>query len=165
MNEMRGMKGWWREEIRKMKEEVKEAIREQEKRVNEEIENVRREFREMIGNKTKEMKRRMERRKREERRRNVLIKGVEVKEERRRISGGVEGGREMIVIKLKNEDQRREVWNRKKLLKGRKERILEDWTWKERRMRWRLRRIAREEEKKGRKVWIGYGKIRIVEKW
>lgn len=25
--------------------------------------------------------------------------------------------------------------------------------------------IAREEEGKGRKVWVGYGKIRIDEKW
>ncbi|XP_050452132.1 coiled-coil domain-containing protein 70-like [Cataglyphis hispanica] len=70
-----------------------------------------------------------------------------------------------MIVRLKNEDQRREIWNKKKLLKGRKERILEDWTWKERRMRWRLEGIAREEEKKGRKVWIGYGKIRIDEKW
>ncbi|KAL6419267.1 hypothetical protein ACFW04_013996 [Cataglyphis niger] len=116
----------------------------------------------------------------------TLIKGVEVKEGRRRgaveelfdsigikaeieevrkIGGSVEEGREMMVVRLKNEDQKREIWNKKKLLKGRKERILEDWTWKERRMRWSLERIAKEEEKKGRKVWIGYGKIRIDEKW
>ncbi|KAL6419328.1 hypothetical protein ACFW04_013912 [Cataglyphis niger] len=226
MNEMvRGLKGWWREEMRNMKEEVKERIREG---VSEEIEKVRKEFRESekrwmeereelkrrvkgleekmerlgngdfgekeenrvvnrgenkaIGNRLKEMENRMERR---ERRRNVLIKRVEVKEGRRRmaveelfdnigvkakieevrkIGGDVEGGREMVVVRLKNEDQRKEIWNKKKLLKGRKERILEDWTWKERRMRWSLEGIAREEEKKGRKVWIGYGKIRIDEK-
>ncbi|KAL6417693.1 hypothetical protein ACFW04_012575 [Cataglyphis niger] len=86
-------------------------------------------------------------------------------EEVRKIGESVEEGREMIVVRLKNEDQKREVWNKKKLLKSRKERILEDWTWKERRMRWSLERIAKEEEKKGRKVWIGYGKIRIDEKW
>ncbi|KAL6421075.1 hypothetical protein ACFW04_013599 [Cataglyphis niger] len=120
-----------------------------------------------IRNRLKEMENRMERREREERRRNVLIKGVEVKkgrrrvaveelfdnigvkaeiEEMRKIGGGVERGREMMVVRLKNEEQRRE-------------------TWKERRMRWSLEGIAREEEKKGRKVWIGYGKIRIDEKW
>ncbi|KAL6416560.1 hypothetical protein ACFW04_013367 [Cataglyphis niger] len=141
---------------------------------------------EAMGNRLNEMENRMERREREERRRNVLIKGVEVKEGRRRgaveelfdsigikaeieevrkIGGSVEEGREMMVVRLKNEDQKREIWNKKKLLKGRKERILEDWTWKERRMRWSLERIAKEEEKKGRKVWIGYGKIRIDEKW
>ncbi|KAL6416393.1 hypothetical protein ACFW04_011573 [Cataglyphis niger] len=145
-----------------------------------------REGSEAIRNKLNEMENRMERREREERRRNVLIKGVEVKEGKRRVAveelfdsigikaeieevrkigGSVEEGREMMVIRLKNEDQKREVWNKKKLLKGRKERILEDGTWKERRMRWSLERIAKEEEKKGRKVWIGYGKIRIDEKW
>ncbi|KAL6417641.1 hypothetical protein ACFW04_012599 [Cataglyphis niger] len=144
-----------------------------------------REGSEAIRNKLNEIENRMERREREERRRNVLIKGVEVKEGRRRVAveelfdsigikaeieevrkigGSVEEGREMMVIRLKNEDQKREVWNKKKLLKGRKERILEDWTWKERRMRWSLERIAKGEEKKGRKVWIGYGKIRIDEK-
>ncbi|KAL6421352.1 hypothetical protein ACFW04_014689 [Cataglyphis niger] len=139
---------------------------------------------EAIGNRLNEMGNRMERREREERKRNMLIKGVEegrrrvaveelfdsigIKveiEEVRKIGGSVEEGREMMVVRLKNEDQRREVWNKKKLLKDRKERILEDWTWKERKMRWSLERIVRKEEKKGRKVWIGYGKIRINEKW
>ncbi|KAL6420239.1 hypothetical protein ACFW04_014609 [Cataglyphis niger] len=140
---------------------------------------------EVIGNRLKEMESRIERREREERKRNLLIKGVEVKEgrkraaveelfgsgvkaeieEMRKIGGSIEGGKEMMVVRLKNEDQRREVWNKKKLLKGRKKRILEDWTWKERRMKWSLEGIAREEEKKGKKVWIRYGKIRIDEKW
>jgi len=42
---------------------------------------------------------------------------------------------------------------------------MEDWTWKERRMRWKLKEIARKEMSEGRKVWIGYGKIRIGERW
>lgn len=42
---------------------------------------------------------------------------------------------------------------------------MEDWTWKERRMRWRLEEIARNEERKGKRVWIGYGRIRIEEQW
>ncbi|KAL6421643.1 hypothetical protein ACFW04_014561 [Cataglyphis niger] len=134
-----------------------------------------------IGNKIKELESRMKRREREERRRNVLIKGVEIKEGRRRVAveelfdnigvkakieevrkigGGLKKGREIIVVRLKSEKQKREVWNRKKLLKGRKERILEDWTWKERRMRWRLKGIAREEEKKEKKVGWGKNKNR-----
>lgn len=28
-----------------------------------------------------------------------------------------------------------------------------------------MEEIAREEEGKGKKVWVGYGKIRIDEKW
>lgn len=48
---------------------------------------------------------------------------------------------------------------------GLRERIMEDWTWKERRMRWRLEEIARKEESAGRKVRIGYGRIRIGNTW
>lgn len=50
-------------------------------------------------------------------------------------------------------------------MRGRREKIWEDWTWGERRMRWRLEEIARREERKGEKVWIGYGRIRIGEQW
>ncbi|KAL6433513.1 hypothetical protein ACFW04_006543 [Cataglyphis niger] len=82
---------------------------------------------EAMENRLNEMKNRIERREREERRRNMLIKGVEVKEGRRRmaveelfdsigikaeieemrkIGGSVEEGREMMV-RLKNEDQKK----------------------------------------------------------
>lgn len=45
----------------------------------------------------------------------------------------------------------------KKKLRGRKERILEDWTWKERKMRLeKLEEIARKEMRKRKKVWVGY---------
>lgn len=69
------------------------------------------------------------------------------------------------MVKLGNEEQKREVMQNKKKLKGRKEKIIEDWTWKERKMRWRLEEIARNEERKGGKVGIGYGKIKIGEQW
>lgn len=52
-------------------------------------------------------------------------------------------------------DKNRGRREKKKKLIGRKERIVENWTWKERKMRWRLEEIAREEEGKGRKVWVG----------
>ncbi|KMQ92891.1 hypothetical protein RF55_7067 [Lasius niger] len=78
----------------------------------------------------------------------------------------MEEGREMLVVKIKSEEQRKEVLVRKKHLMGRKERIMEDWTWRERKMRWRLEEIAREEERSGRRVWMGYGKIdEIWWKW
>lgn len=51
----------------------------------------------------------------------------------------------------------------KKKLKGRKKRITEDLTWKERKMRWRLEQVVREKEKSGNRVWVGYGRIRINE--
>lgn len=68
-------------------------------------------------------------------------------------------------MRLKNEEQRREVLERKKNLKGRKERIVEDLTGKERKMRCRLEDIARVEKKRVNRVWVGYGNIRINEQW
>lgn len=50
-------------------------------------------------------------------------------------------------------------------LKGWKKRIMDSWTWKERKIRWKLEEIARKEVSKEKKVWIGYDKIRIEEKW
>lgn len=54
---------------------------------------------------------------------------------------------------------------KKSKLKGRKEKIMEDWTWKESKMRWKLEEIARVEEGKGKIVWRGYGKLRIDGQW
>lgn len=58
----------------------------------------------------------------------------------------------MIWVRLEHEQQRRKVMEEKKKLKGRKERITEDFTWKERKMRWRLEQVAREEEKRDNRV-------------
>lgn len=94
-------------------------------------------------------------RERKERKKNVIMKGVEVKEGKRREAvervldfigarvdveevkkigrdGEKEG--EMILVRLGNEEQK-EVMERKAKLRGRRERIMEDWTWRERRMR------------------------------
>ncbi|XP_036147203.1 histone-lysine N-methyltransferase, H3 lysine-79 specific-like [Monomorium pharaonis] len=139
-----------------------------------------------VGKKVREIERRLEMKEREDRRKNLLIKGVEVKEGNRkeavekvfreigaevtvkgvrRIGEGSKKGREMIWVKLESEEQRKEVWSKKKTLKGREERILEDWTWKERKMRWRLEKIAKVEEERGNRVWLGYGRIRIGDYW
>jgi len=128
----------------------------------------------------------LEKREREERKKNLIVRGLEVKEEKRieaveelmnrigvelkvrevwKITGEKEKGREMVGIKVEEGEKRREILEKKKKLRGRKKRIMEDWTWKDRKMRWKLEEIARIEEGKGRKVWIGYGKIRIEDKW
>lgn len=44
-------------------------------------------------------------------------------------------------------------------LKGKNIWIEEDQTFKERRIKWNLRRIAEEERREGRKIRLGYGKI------
>lgn len=38
---------------------------------------------------------------------------------------------EMILVKLGNEEQKKELMERKFKLRGRRERIMEDWTWKD----------------------------------
>lgn len=53
----------------------------------------------------------------------------------------------------------------KRKLSDKKERIMENLTWGERRMRWKLEEIAKEEERRGNKTWIGYGKTRINKQW
>lgn len=132
--------------------------------------------------KIKELDGRLERKEREKRRRNIVIKGIKITkgkrrevvekmmkdigakvkvEEIRRLKGNKEEGTQMIWVRLENAEQRRKVMERKKRLRGRKERIVEDLTWKERKMRWKLEDIARMEERRGKRVWVGYGKIRI----
>lgn len=54
---------------------------------------------------------------------------------------------------------------KKKRLRGRKERILEDLSWKERRVRWKLGEVARREQAVGNRVWVKGGRIRIGELW
>lgn len=43
--------------------------------------------------------------------------------------------------------------------------IKEDQTFKERRIKWNLRRIAKEERREGRRIRLGYGKIWIEDRW
>lgn len=96
----------------------------------------------------------MEKREREKRRKNIIIRGVEVKEgkkkevierimkdigadvrvkEIKRLGRDREKDRKMVWLRLEDEEQRREVLRKKSRLRGRKERIMEDWTWEERR--------------------------------
>lgn len=70
----------------------------------------------------------------------------------KRIGEVKEKGRGMLLVRLGSEEQKWEVVEKKKNLRGTKERILKDLSWGERRVRWRLREIARMEEAKGRRV-------------
>lgn len=65
-----------------------------------------------------------------------ILEIIEVKvkiKEIKNIRGEAVRRKKMILVKLGDKEQRREVL-RKSNLKGRKERIVEDWTWMERRM-------------------------------
>jgi len=203
--------GWMREELETLrrdlreretkwkgeKEELKKCIRELEEKVEvlemegeekgkgSEVDNREGKGRGGMEKKVKKMERKLEMKEREERRKNIVIRGLEVREGRRReavdevlgamgMKAEIEGiwrvgrageeGREMVVVKFGVEKIRNEVLERRRLLRGRKERVMEDWTWEERKMR-NLEEVARREERRGKQVRIGYGRIKIGEQW
>jgi len=83
--------------------------------------------------------------------------GVDIKIENvRKVRTSREGERGTAVVTLGSIEQKRQVMENKKKLKGR-----EDLTWEERKIRWKLREIARREEGEGRRVRIGYGGLQI----
>lgn len=67
---------------------------------------------------------------------------MEVREVKRMV-WGKEEGRKIVWVKLGSEQQRGELFERKRRLGGRRKLITEDLTWKERRNRWKMREIAR----------------------
>ncbi|XP_029054147.2 uncharacterized protein PF11_0207-like [Osmia bicornis bicornis] len=142
---------------------------------------------EAVASRLRELERKWERKEKEERRKNIIIKGIKVKREAMKERaeeimkqigvqdaieevkpvGYTEGGREvnMVQLRLRSLEHKRIVMMKKKALRGGEERIEEDLTWKERRIQWKIRKIAKEEREKGRNVWVDYGKIRIEGKW
>lgn len=80
-------------------------------------------------------------------------------------TGAKKREKKMLMVKLKSEEQRKEVMRRKSNLRGRRERICEDWTVLESKMRSKVERIAREEERQGRRVNREYGKLRVEDVW
>ena len=82
--------------------------------------------------------------------------GVEVKVIKIRIlEKGRKAGGDMILVEVSSEAERKLILENKK--KGNKHDfwIEKDLTWKERKTKWKLNQIARREEAKGRRVWIG----------
>ena len=67
-----------------------------------------------------------------------------------KIGRGENKGRKMILVKMEDKGSKVEVMRKKNKLRGRTERIQDDWTWKERAMQWRLEKIAWEERKEGK---------------
>jgi hypothetical protein len=139
-----------------------------------------------VEERVRRIEKNLEMKEREKRRKNLIIKVMEVGEGKRKeavqgilekigakveleevklLAKEKEGNREMEWIKLKSEEQKREVLDRRRNLRGERERVLEDWTCRERKMRWKLEEIAREEMREGRRTWLAYGKIRIGEQW
>ncbi|XP_070170412.1 golgin subfamily A member 6-like protein 22 [Polyergus mexicanus] len=184
----------WEEERREMRGRIENLEKKLEKWIKEGKGRVGEEGKEGAGvvgegeleTKIKVIERKLERKEREDRKRNIVIRRVEV--EKGDVRGGVEkileilgvnikiesvkrvgitteGERGMAVVTLGSMEQKRQVMENKKKLRGREERIEDDLTWEERKVRWRLREIARKEEGEGRRVRIGNGGLQIDGKW
>jgi len=69
------------------------------------------------------------------------------------------------VVKMRKMEQKRELMIRKRKVRERGLMIEDDLTWRERKMKWKLEEIARQERERGKRVWVGYGKIQIEGKW
>ncbi|XP_070169546.1 uncharacterized protein [Polyergus mexicanus] len=110
-----------------------------------------------------EVERRMEGEERTKRKKNIIVKGLKADSEKgekefgkmmrdigaqvkvegiRRLEGKKEGKEGMLLVNLGSEEDKYEVMEKKKLLKGRNERIEEDLTWRERRRKWLIGRKA-----------------------
>lgn len=168
----------------KMKEENWEKERE---RMRERIERLERMIEESrLGEETEKRIRKieenLEREERQRRRKNLIFKGVKGGkegiresvesickeigtgidiEEIKEIKAGKEEKGKMVIVKLKSEESRRRILENKRKLRGKEIWIEEDQTFKERKMKWKLRQIAGEEERRGERVRIGYGKLWI----
>jgi chromosome segregation ATPase len=177
-----------RQEVRKLREEMEERERRwaaEKEKLKGRIEKLEEGVKGQEGKeeRMRKMEARMEIKEREERRGNIVIKGlgnnkssikeevetlvkevmnlkVELKEVRE-IGKRLGKGRRMAIVKLGSMEEKRQVMQKKGMLKGREERIEDDWTWKERKMQHKLRCIAEEERREGRRVRIRYGHIEI----
>lgn len=129
-----------------------------------------------------------ERKKREERKRNIIIKGVKLREEGiveirkeieeivettgarakvegvRRIGNKNMEGRGMVWVRFASVREKIEVMKGKAKLRDRSEWIVDDLTEKERRIDWWIKREAERNRREGRKVRVGYMKMWIDEK-
>jgi len=191
----RELEEWRRreEQLRMEGERMKERMRELEKKMEEREKGEKGEVRKggEMENKwegrLKVIEKRMEGQEREDRRRrNIIIKGVArekgdwrwgvekiLKEigadvrisEMRRIGTGREDRGEMVWVRLEREEDKRQVWNKKRSLKGRKVWIEEDLSWKEREVRRRLGVIAAGERRKGKNAWVEEDRIKLEGVW
>lgn len=176
----------WREEREELKrdmEEMKERIRGLEERKAKEGEKNKEREAEIIRKTTEKWREEGER---EKRKRNIVIKGVEEKEKEARevveelwrlmevdaeteeikeIGKGEGRGGRMIRVKLRERADKMQIMRKKKVLKGRKEKIQDDWTFKEREIQWNLEKIAWEERKKGKATQVRYGRIWKEGRW
>ncbi|XP_043275446.1 trichohyalin-like [Venturia canescens] len=175
-NEHDEMRRQWGEEREMFKKKIEELERKVEVLEKERGEGG--EGGERIGRRVWEVEKELERREREERRNNIVVRGVNVAEgvewereiekiwerlgveggrkEMRRIGRVDEGGRGMVLIRLEGREKKVEIMKAKVKLRGNRERIEDDLTKEERRIKWLVEGQAYEERRKGKRVRVGY---------
>lgn len=184
----------WEEENRELREIIKNLERKLEKLMKEEevreIESGRNEIRgrkeSELESRIKMTEKKIEWKEKGDRKKNIVIRRVEIEkggvrrriekvigklevdikiEDVRKVGTAREGERGTVVVTLGSREQKRQVMKNKNKLRGREERIDENLIWEERRIRWKLRKMARREEKEDRRVRIGQGGLQTDGKW
>ncbi|KAK2577116.1 hypothetical protein KPH14_003278, partial [Odynerus spinipes] len=129
-----------------------------------------------------ELEWKIEEKEREERRNNVVVIGIAERGDKVRegieklfkgmgIEEGIESVREirgregMVAVRMKDKDKKKKVMEARRNLKGKRERVEDDLTWRERKMKRNIEEIARKERNKGKVVWVKYGRIWVDGCW
>ncbi|KMQ88498.1 hypothetical protein RF55_12004 [Lasius niger] len=164
------------EELERKLEEVKLGMREKD-----EVREGRGEWKKRM----KEVERKLEMKEREERRKNIVLRGIKggrevIEKEMEGIMkevgvitdlkgikriGGKEGEGGIVIVRMRDLGRKKELMIKKNKFRERGIRIEDDLTWRERKMKWKLEDIARQEREKGKRVWTSYGKLQIEVKW
>lgn len=85
--------------------------------------------------------------------------GISCKVMDNRISGPV------IVVKVENEEKKREIMLNKNKLKGTTFYIENDLSWEERKIQKKINKWAREQRRKGEEIKVGVGRVRVRGVW
>jgi len=82
-------------------------------------------------------------------------------EEVRVVKTGREEQGGFAIVSFRTEGEKREVMRKKEGLRGERIWIEDDLMWRERQVKWKIREVAKEEEKKGARVWVEENKMMI----
>ena len=183
-----------KKEIAKLREEIKirdEKWQDDKNMIHEKMEQVEKKVEntiDKIGKRLNNLEEAEERRKQQEKRNNIIIKTagnekavqtngraevedilrsieVDANFDQVRYMGKDWKGRNMLLVKMTNMEEKLKVMKNKKKLSGKECYIENDMTKEERQIQASIRRRAREEISKGNTARVGYKKIQINGKW
>lgn len=138
----------------------------------------------ILESRIEKLENRLEEQERERKKCNIIIKGIagkeihsqqeiqewlktklEVDTEVRRVTNlGKPGNRDMVLVELGNYQKKQDIMKNKSRLRGTEIYIENDLTLEERKIAASIRRLAKEERKKGNQVKIGYKRVYVNKK-